>query len=26
LDFFLWQSSVQFVCPFLHRVIDFLGV
>jgi hypothetical protein len=26
LDFFLWKFSVQFFCPFLHWVIDFLGV
>jgi hypothetical protein len=25
LDFFLWKSSVQFICPFLHWVIDFWG-
>jgi hypothetical protein len=25
LDFFLWKSSVQFICLFLHWVTDFLG-
>jgi hypothetical protein len=23
LDFFLWKSSVQFICPFLHWIIVF---
>jgi hypothetical protein len=23
LDFFFWKSSVQFICPFLHWVIEF---
>jgi hypothetical protein len=26
LFFFLWKSSVQFICSFLHWVIDSLGV
>jgi hypothetical protein len=26
LDFFLWESSVQIFCPFLHWVIEFGGV
>jgi hypothetical protein len=25
LDFFLWKGSVQFICPFLHWIIDVLG-
>jgi hypothetical protein len=25
LELFLWKSSFQFVCPFLHWVIDFGG-
>jgi hypothetical protein len=25
LDFFLWKGSVQFICPFLRRVIDTSG-
>jgi hypothetical protein len=26
LNFFLWKSSVQFICPVIHWVIDSLGV
>jgi hypothetical protein len=24
LDIFFWKDIVKFICPFLHRVIDFL--
>jgi hypothetical protein len=26
LDIYLCKSSVQFICPFLHWVIEFLGI
>jgi hypothetical protein len=26
LDFFLWKGSIQFICSFLHWIIDFGGV